>query len=69
MLFPEALACSLSALNADRFHAVYCYVHRITLPPSLYSIYSQHYRLDPAVLPTIQPLLPPQLELDFLDYS
>jgi hypothetical protein len=41
MLFPEALACSPSALNADRFHAVYCHVHRITLPPSLYSIYSQ----------------------------
>ncbi len=27
------------------------------------------YRSDPAVLPTMQPLLPPQLELDFLDYS
>jgi len=26
-------------------------------------------RLDPAVLPTIQPLLPLQLELDFLNYS
>jgi hypothetical protein len=32
MLFPEALAYSPSALNTDRFHAVYCHVYRITFP-------------------------------------